>query len=78
MHLTDTMMFSGFLSVAANMWSICDNDGPKIASEFYGHLFKGHEDGSAPESARALHLAVKKLRTQSSDRSFVRWVTFVH
>ena len=61
--------------------SIYDDDGPKIADEFYGYLFKNHEDGSAPdttESARALHLAVKKLRAQYNDHSFVRWVPFVH
>ena len=61
--------------------SIYDDDGPKIANEFYGHLFKGHADGSAPdttESARALHIAVKKLRAQYNERSFVRWVPFVH
>lgn len=58
-----------------------DIDGPKIADEFYAHLFKGHEDGSAPdttEAARALHLAVKKLRSDCNNGSFMRWVPFVH
>lgn len=36
-----------------------------IAVEFYGHLFQGHKDGSHPDTtqaARALHLAVTRLR----------------
>ncbi|ETW77576.1 hypothetical protein HETIRDRAFT_244466, partial [Heterobasidion irregulare TC 32-1] len=58
-----------------------DDDGPKIANEFYRRDFNDHADGSAPdttESARALHITVKKLRAQYNERSFVRWVPFVH
>lgn len=61
--------------------SINDYDGPVIADEFYGHLFQGHQDGSHPdttEAARALHFAVKKLRAQFNNGSFLRWVPFVH
>ena len=55
--------------------SICDPDCPVIADEFYGHLFQGHQDGSDPdttEAARALHFAVKKLRAQFNNGSFLR------
>ena len=58
-----------------------DPDGPVIADEFYSHLFEGHQDGSHPDTtqaARALHLAVKKLRENLGDKSFLRWVPFVH
>ena len=63
-----------------------DKDGPNIANTFYGHLFHRNEHSDAnksslgyadtTEAARALHLAVAKLRSEGS--SFERWVPFVH
>lgn len=61
---------------------IVDSDGPKIADTFYEVLLKETNlttDGSQPDTtqaARALHLAVAKLR--SDNVSFVRWVPFIH
>lgn len=59
-----------------------DPDGPEIADDFYGHLFHSADTTSnspvfpnLTESARALHLAVGKLRLKVP---FVRWVPFVH
>jgi hypothetical protein len=60
-------------------------DGPKIADAFYGHLFQTNQfaisDAPHPfpdtnDAARALHLAVIKLRRDKC--SFVRWVPFIH
>ncbi|ETW80194.1 hypothetical protein HETIRDRAFT_428431 [Heterobasidion irregulare TC 32-1] len=76
-----TMLFSGFRGVVGTMWSIHDVDGPMVADEFYGHLFQGPKDGSHPDTtqaARALHLAVTKLRACLGGKSFLRWVPFVH
>jgi hypothetical protein len=58
-----------------------DEDGPAIADGFYEELFRGPEGKAMPEpdvtkSALALHIAVKKLRSQ--DVSFRRWVAFIH
>jgi len=59
-----------------------DEDGPTIADTFYEELFSGGPDGrpalkpDMTKSALALHLAVKKLRSQSV--SFRRWVPFIH
>ena len=59
-----------------------DKDGPIIADKFYEELFFGGPDGrlalepDMTRSALALHLAVKKLRSQGV--SFRRWVPFVH
>ena len=59
-----------------------DEDGPTIADRFYEELFSGGPDGKPalkPDmttSALALHLAVKKLRSQGV--SFRRWVPFIH
>ena len=63
--------------------SISDADGPQIADGFYENLFgKNHSTTADPpvpdcaEAARALHLAVTKLRTENVP--FVRWVPFIH
>ncbi|KAJ6631916.1 CHAT domain-containing protein, partial [Mycena sp. CBHHK59/15] len=82
MHLAAALLFAGFPSVVATMWTIYDQDGPEIADSFYGHLFHHADITSDPpvfpdltESARALHLAVAKLRPKVP---FARWVPFVH
>ncbi|KAJ7202326.1 CHAT domain-containing protein [Mycena pura] len=84
MHLAATLLFAGFRGVVATMWSILDPDGPKVAEIFYEHLFKqcraNSETPVAPdltEAARALHLAVTKLR-EDPTLPFARWVPFVH
>jgi CHAT domain-containing protein len=69
-HFAATMLFAGFRGAVATMWSIRDDDGPKIARVFYEHFFKADIDGateSTPnhtEAARALQLAVAKLRAE--------------
>ncbi|KAJ6626152.1 CHAT domain-containing protein [Mycena sp. CBHHK59/15] len=40
MHLAASLMFAGFHSVVATMWTMQDFDGPKVADGFYEHLFK--------------------------------------
>ncbi|KDQ50725.1 hypothetical protein JAAARDRAFT_550455 [Jaapia argillacea MUCL 33604] len=83
MHLAATMLFAGFRGVVGTLWSIDDKDGPKVADTFYRHLFSpaGETSGSqatpdTAEAARALHIAVSKLREERC--SFLRWVSFVH
>ena len=59
-----------------------DQDGPTIVDTFYEELFVRDPDGrpalkpDMTRSALALHLAVKKLRSQGI--SFYRWVPFIH
>ncbi|KAJ6545320.1 CHAT domain-containing protein, partial [Mycena capillaripes] len=84
MHLAATLLFSGFRGVVATMWTMNDLDGPKIADTFYGHLFKDCDPNFNPpnppdltQAAKALHLAVQKLRKEP-DISFHRWVPYVH
>jgi hypothetical protein len=58
--------------------SIGDNDAPDVAEAFYAHLFN-HGAKMLPdttEAARALHLAVRKLRAKNV--SFRQWVPFIH
>jgi hypothetical protein len=65
--------------------SIYDVDGPEIMDTFYENLFEAKDSTStnppqphldAMQAARALHLAVAKLRAKGVP--FVRWVPFVH
>jgi CHAT domain-containing protein len=79
-HLTAGMLLAGYRGVIGTMWSIMDNDGPQVAADVYGHLFKLSPPDSM-RAAEALHLAVRKL--QDSDqaggtKSFSRWVPFIH
>ena len=60
-----------------------DVDGPTITDTFYENLFKDYRfimtNASGPDTsqaARALHVAVTKLRSENA--SFVRWVPFIH
>ncbi|KAJ6505610.1 CHAT domain-containing protein [Mycena vulgaris] len=79
MHLAATMLFAGFRGVVGTMWTMHDEDGPEVVDVFYNHIFKPSRE-SHPDStkaAEALHLAVKKLRTEKK-ASFQRWVPFIH
>ncbi|KAJ7896193.1 CHAT domain-containing protein [Mycena leptocephala] len=83
-HLAATLMFAGFHQVVATMWTMQDNDGPKIADTFYKHLFKDCDPNANPpvlpdlaKAAEALHMAVAELRAEPGI-SFKRWVPFVH
>ncbi|KAF8970455.1 CHAT domain-containing protein [Flammula alnicola] len=81
MSLGASLLFSGFRRVIATMWEMRDADGPTIADTFYEELFRGPDGKPALEpditkSARALYLAVNKLRSQNV--SFRRWVPFIH
>jgi hypothetical protein len=58
--------------------SIADQDGPVVADAFYEYLFR-HGPSTFPdttEAARALHIAIAKLRSRGV--SFMRWVPFIH
>ena len=55
-----------------------DEDGPKVADTFYGHIFGGGNEAypDSTKAAEALHLAVKRLRNEKV--SYERWVPFIH
>ncbi|KDR74377.1 hypothetical protein GALMADRAFT_141422 [Galerina marginata CBS 339.88] len=81
MSLGASLLFAGFRHVVATMWEIMDVDGPTIADAFYEELFLGPDGKPALEpdiakSARALHIAVQKLR--SMNVPFRHWVPFIH
>ncbi|KAF8509622.1 CHAT domain-containing protein [Gautieria morchelliformis] len=82
-HLASTLLFGGFQGVIATMWSISDEDGPKVADAFYEYLYRkkpsavaGTFQPDTREAAQALHVAIDKLRSEGV--SFKRWVPFIH
>jgi len=78
MHLAAGMQFSGFLSVIATMWSICDEDAPKVANRTYRYLFRNGLQGLNPsEAATALNRAILHLR-EDPNVTMDRWAPFVH
>ncbi|KDR82433.1 hypothetical protein GALMADRAFT_237749 [Galerina marginata CBS 339.88] len=81
MSVGASLLFSGFRRVIGTMWEIKDKDGPTIADAFYEELFQRADEKPTLEpdttkSARALHVATQKLRSQNV--SFSRWVPFIH
>jgi CHAT domain-containing protein len=72
-HLAAAMIYSGFKSVVATLWSIRDDDAPLVASVFYEHLLQ-NPDGVA----QALHAAVSQLRDKVGEKNHLAWVPFIH
>ena len=82
MHLAAGMLAVGYKGVVATMWSIRDDDAPIVVEEYYKTLLEVRSTGSVQRgqtgAAYALHMATKSLREQVGQKSFERWVPFVH
>jgi CHAT domain-containing protein len=78
LHLAAGLQFAGFPSVIATMWSIRDDDAPKVADHTYRYLFRNGLQGLDPsEAATALNLAILRLR-EDPDVTVDRWAPFIH
>ena len=81
LHLAAAMQFCGFRSVVGTMWAMADTDGADLSRHFYRSIFlesPGRRGVPYYErSARALQVAVKKLRKKRGI-TLERWVNFVH
>lgn len=76
-HIAAGLQFAGFRGVVGTMWSIHDDQAAFIAKQFYDQMFKDHAAlPQASEAARALHLAVQRLRKQQAQ--LAQWVPFIH
>jgi CHAT domain-containing protein len=77
LHLAATMLFTGFKSVVATMWSMNDVDGPVVAETVYRELFAGDGDELDFDVVPyALDAAIRKLREQGLEIS--RWAPYIH
>ncbi|KAF9016595.1 hypothetical protein BDZ89DRAFT_399529 [Hymenopellis radicata] len=73
LHLAAGMLFVGYRNVIATMWSIQDRHAVSVADDVYGYMLQ-----SEVEPARALHLAMQKLRAKVGEKEFLQWVPYVH
>ena len=83
LHLAAAMQYCGFRSVVGTMWAMADTDGKDLSKHFYKAIFADKAQNSVlhvpyhERSARALQIAVKKLRKKRG-MTLERWVNFVH
>ncbi|KAJ7479447.1 CHAT domain-containing protein, partial [Mycena galericulata] len=75
-HLGGGFIAAGFQGAIATMWSMCDEDGPVVAETVYDHLFGSGQRPQASDAAKALQIAVRKLR--DAGVPYERWVPFIH
>jgi CHAT domain-containing protein len=82
LHLAAAMQYCGFRSVVGTMWAMANMDGADLSKHFYKAIFAEKADQSGvpyhERSARALQIAVKKLRRKTRGMTLERWVNFVH
>ncbi|KAJ7460582.1 CHAT domain-containing protein [Mycena latifolia] len=77
-HLAAALQFAGFRSVVGTLWAMADVDGPFVAREFYGHMFReGAGNADFRDAAVALHGAMRALR-KKEPQSVGRWINFIH
>jgi len=74
-HLAAGMFMAGYRSVIATMWSIKDEDAPKVAEDVYKKILKDGKP-NRKDAAHALHDAVQRLRESGAE--FMAWVPFIH
>jgi CHAT domain-containing protein len=75
MHLAAGLQFAGLPSVIATMWSICDEDVPKVADHTYQYIFRNELQGlDTSEAAVALNRAIWHLREDTI--TVYRWAPF--
>ncbi|KAJ7692212.1 CHAT domain-containing protein [Mycena rosella] len=75
-HLGGGFVAAGFRGAIGTMWSMIDEDGPTVAETVYTHLFAENQQPQVGDAAKALQLAVRKLR--EAGVAYSRWVPFIH
>ncbi|KAJ7883375.1 CHAT domain-containing protein [Mycena leptocephala] len=75
-HLGGGFIAAGFQGAIATMWSMMDEDGPVVAETVYSHLLGSGQPPRPSEAAKALQLAVRKIR--DAGVPYERWVPFIH
>ncbi|KAJ7895758.1 CHAT domain-containing protein [Mycena leptocephala] len=75
-HLSGGLIAAGFRAAIGTMWSMRDEDGPVVAEIVYKDLFGHGRHPKATDTAKALQLAVRKLRDDGVP--YEHWVPFIH
>ncbi|KAJ6582255.1 hypothetical protein B0H19DRAFT_1229295 [Mycena capillaripes] len=58
------------------LWSMNDADGPLVAESVYSQLLKKGRQPQASDVAKALHIAVQKLKAMNVP--YERWIPYIH
>jgi CHAT domain-containing protein len=61
-HLSAALQFCGFRSVVGTLWAMADEDGPDVATDFYGHMFRDLQNVDFRDAATALNIVTKEMR----------------
>jgi hypothetical protein len=81
-HLSAALQFCGFRSVVGTLWAMADRDGPDVADDFYGHMFRDLQNVNFQDAATALNTATREMRRRGNavrdPTTLSRWVNFVH
>ncbi|KAJ7657694.1 CHAT domain-containing protein [Mycena polygramma] len=75
-HLGGGLIAAGFRGSIGTLWSMKDSDGPDVAETVYKYLFREGTTPKATDAAKALQLAVRKMRDDGIP--YQRWVPFIH
>ena len=79
-HLAGAFQLAGFQSVVGTLWHISDEHSAKVAVDVYRELFKKSGRIHPEGVARALHLAVRKLRSEMEGKfeDSLFWSPYIH
>ena len=75
-HIAAGMLLAGYRGAIATMWTIMDNDAPRVTEDVYKSLLGNGKVPDSRQAAKALHDAIERLR--DSGASFLSWVPFIH
>ncbi|KAJ6576147.1 CHAT domain-containing protein [Mycena vulgaris] len=75
-HLGAGFIAAGFRGSIGTLWSMRDNDGSSVAETVYTYLFRENTTPKVTDAAKALQLAVRKLRDEGVP--YEHWVPFIH
>ncbi|KAJ6465580.1 CHAT domain-containing protein [Mycena vulgaris] len=75
-HLGGGFIAAGFRSSIGTLWSMRDSDGPGVAETVYTYLFRKDTTPKVTDAAKALQLALRKLR--DAGVPYQHWVPFIH
>jgi hypothetical protein len=78
-HITSAFQLAGYRHVIGTLWPVNDEAARCIADAFYTTLTNSGAGTPDPEQAsRALHHAVRRLRTQCKGKSPSLWAAHIH
>jgi CHAT domain-containing protein len=79
-HLAGAFLLAGFPSVVGTLWHISDEHSATVAVDVYRELCEKSGRINPDEVARALHLAVRKLRSEMEGKSenSLFWSPYIH